>query len=268
MKSQDIAGAPGRPHEPAAALGRLQGRIVACERCPRLVAWRGEVARVRVRRFAGWDYWGRPVPSFGDPQARIVLVGLAPAAHGGNRTGRIFTGDRSGDFLFAALHRAGLASQSHSVAPGDGLTLKDAWIAAAVRCAPPGNKPTPEEQDRCRPFLEEELRHLVGVRVVIALGGLAWKAVMRCLAPEASGNRENPAFGHGAARPLPGGRTLLGSYHPSQQNTFTGRLTSAMLDDVLGIARRIAGGEAPIERSGPKGKGLRREGGSSPRGRQ
>ena len=175
------------------------------------------------------------MPPLGDARARIVLVGLAPAAHGGNRTGRIFTGDRSGEFLFAALHRAGLASSPVSVGPGDGLVLRDVWITSAVRCAPPANRPTPQEQQRCLGFLSEEMELLARRRVVVALGGLAWKAALR-----ASGVRSGGGFGHGAIRDLPGGKALLGCYHPSQQNTFTGRLTPAMLDAVLEKAKALS----------------------------
>lgn len=218
------------------ALAALTEEIVACRACPRLVAWREQVAREKVARFRDETYWGRPVPGFGDPRARILLVGLAPAAHGGNRTGRVFTGDASGDFLFAALYRAGLASSPVSRRADDGLTLHGAYVAAAVRCAPPANKPTPEERDRCAPFLARELALLAEVRVVVALGSFGWDAAVRALAP---GLRPRPRFGHGAEAPV-AGVTLLGTYHPSQQNTFTGVLTPAMLDAVLVRAVELA----------------------------
>jgi uracil-DNA glycosylase family 4 len=221
-----------------AALAALTEEIVACRACPRLVAWREQVAREKVARFRDEDYWGRPVPGFGDPAARILLVGLAPAAHGGNRTGRVFTGDASGDFLFAGLWRAGLASSPESRRAGDGLTLSGAYIAAAVRCAPPANKPTPDERDRCAPFLARELALLEDVRVVVALGSFGWDAAVRALAP---GMRPRPRFGHGAEAATDG-VTLLGTYHPSQQNTFTGVLTPSMLDAVL--ARGVVLAEA------------------------
>jgi uracil-DNA glycosylase family 4 len=217
-------------------LEALQARITQCRRCPRLVAWREEVAQVKRASFAGWEYWGRPVPAFGDPRARIMVLGLAPAAHGGNRTGRIFTGDRSGDWLFAALHRAGLANQPESVSREDGLALRGCWVTAAVRCAPPGNRPTPAERDSCLPYLASELELLERVRVIVCLGGFAWEAAMRVLdAP-----RPRPRFAHGAEAGV-GQRTLLGCYHVSQQNTFTGRLTEPMLDAVFERARGLAG---------------------------
>lgn len=218
-------------------LRALEDEVITCRLCPRLVAWREEVARTKRRAFAGEDYWGRPIPGFGDDDPWLVIVGLAPAAHGANRTGRVFTGDRSGDVLFAALHRAGLASQAESVRPGDGLELRGARVTAAVRCAPPANRPTPEERERCRPYLVRELALCPSARVVLALGAIGWDAVLRTLAPP----RPWPRFGHAAEAPLPGGRTLLGCYHPSQQNTFTGRLTPAMIDDVLARAAGIAG---------------------------
>jgi len=224
-------------------LAQLEGEVVDCFRCPRLVAWRERVAREKRASFAGEEYWGRPIPGFGDPDASVLILGLAPAAHGANRTGRVFTGDRSGDFLFAALHRTGFANQPTSRHAGDGLKLHDAWITAAVRCAPPANKPTPAERDTCLPYALRELELLAGVRVVVCLGAFAWDAALRLLA--ASGlalPRPRPRFGHGTelalGAPAP---TLLGTFHPSQQNTFTGRLTPAMLDDVLLRARELAG---------------------------
>jgi uracil-DNA glycosylase len=219
------------------ALDALTREVVECRACPRLVAWREEVARVRRRSFAGETYWGRPVPPMGDADPWLVIVGLAPAAHGGNRTGRIFTGDRSGDFLFAALYRAGLCSQPESVRADDGMRLIGCRITAAVRCAPPANRPTREEQRRCAAWLVRELALVPSAPVVLALGGLAWDA---CLAA-VEAPRPRPRFGHGAEAPL-AGRVLIGSYHVSQQNTFTGRLTPAMLDAVLRRARELRDG--------------------------
>jgi uracil-DNA glycosylase family 4 len=219
-------------------LAALTAEIVACRRCPRLVDWRERVAREKVARFRDEPYWGRPVPGFGDPAARILLVGLAPAAHGGNRTGRVFTGDASGDFLWAALHRAGLADRAASRRADDGLTLTDAYIAAAVRCAPPANKPTPDERDHCAPFLARELALLSDVRVIVALGAVGWVAAIRAIGDDAV-PRPRPRFGHGAEAAI-GRYTLVGTYHPSQQNTFTGRLTPGMIDAVLTRARDMA----------------------------
>jgi uracil-DNA glycosylase family 4 len=218
----------------------LEGRIVRCRLCPRLVAWREEVARTKRAAFADEDYWGRPLPGFGDPDAAVVVLGLAPAAHGGNRTGRIFTGDRSGDWLYRALHRARFANQPTSTDRGDGLELRDCWVAAAVRCAPPANRPTPAERDACLPWLVEELRLLGRARVVVCLGSFAWDAGLRALRGLGHAARPRPAFGHGA-RAVVGPYELLGSYHPSQQNTFTGKLTERMLDDVFATARRLVG---------------------------
>ena len=225
---------------PAVALAALAEEIAACRACPRLVAWREAAAVNPPARFRGERYWARPVPGWGDAAARIVLVGLAPAAHGGNRTGRVFTGDRSGDFLFAALHRAGLASQPTSIRPGDGLELRGAYVTAAVRCAPPANAPSPEERDRCAPFLHRELALLVDARVILALGAFGWVAALRAI-EAAHGHlaRPLPRFGHGA-EVVAGPYTLLGTFHPSQQNTFTGRLTAEMLDAVLRRARELA----------------------------
>ncbi len=226
-----------------AELAALEREVISCRRCPRLVDWREQVARTRRAAFASEDYWGRPLPGFGDPHATILVLGLAPAAHGGNRTGRIFTGDRSGDWLFAALWRAGLANQPTSVSRGDGLQLRGCFVTAAVRCAPPANRPLPEERDNCLPYLVAELELLREVRVVVCLGAFAWDVALRALgglghpAP-----RPRPRFGHGASAAV-GPYTLLGSYHPSQQNTFTGRLTEAMLDDVLTRARELCSRE-------------------------
>jgi uracil-DNA glycosylase family 4 len=219
----------------AADLEALEAEVVACRRCPRLVAWREEVAAVRRAAYRDEEYWARPVPGFGDPAARLLIVGLAPAAHGGNRTGRMFTGDRSGDFLYASLWRLGAANQPTSVSRDDGLRLQDVYITAPVRCAPPANRPTTEERDRCRPFLEAELGLLARWRVVVALGGFGFGVVAGIF-----GASPRPRFAHGARAALPGDRWLVGSYHVSQQNTFTGRLTPAMLDDVLGSALELA----------------------------
>ena len=218
----------------ATSLAALEAEIVACRACPRLVEWRERVAREKRAAFRDWDYWGRPVPGFGDPQARLVVVGLAPAAHGANRTGRVFTGDRSGDWLFRAMHRAGFANQPLAEHRDDGLELLDAYVAATVRCAPPDNRPTIEERDRCHPFFERELALLDRARVYVALGG--W-ALSRLAVTEDM--RPRPRFGHGAEFALAGGRTLLCSYHPSQQNTFTGRLTEPMFDAVFARARAL-----------------------------
>lgn len=218
------------------ALEEVEQRVVGCRACPRLVAWREQVARDKRAAYAEEEYWGRPVPGFGDPAARVVVLGLAPAAHGANRTGRMFTGDRSGDVLYAALHRAGFANQPESTHRGDGLALTDCWITAPVKCAPPQNKPTPEERDRCAPFLSAELS-LLPVRVVVALGQFGWDAALRHLADTPP--RPKPRFGHGAETSV-GDVWVLGSYHVSQQNTFTGRLTPAMLDAVFARARDLA----------------------------
>ncbi len=222
------------------ALGTLAAEITACRACPRLVAWRESVAAAPRASYAADHYWGRPVPGFGDPRARLLVVGLAPAAHGANRTGRMFTGDRSGDWLFAALHRAGFASPPTSTSRDDGLTLRGAYITAAVHCAPPGNKPQPAERAACAPFLARELSLLCEAAVVVALGQFAWQAVALQV-----GLRPRPAFGHLVESPLPGGLVMLGSYHPSQQNTFTGKLTAPMFDAVFTQARRLIsqGGE-------------------------
>ncbi len=218
------------------SLGAVHDDVVACRACPRLVAWREQVGEEKRAAYRDDDYWARPVPGFGDPAARLVVVGLAPAAHGANRTGRMFTGDRSGDFLYAALHRAGYANQPTSEHVDDGLRLDGAWITAPVRCAPPANKPTVVERDTCRPFLERELALLPEARVFLALGGFGYQGLTAFL-----GVRPRPPFAHGVEVALPDGRTVLGSYHVSQQNTFTGRLTPAMLDAVLARARALTG---------------------------
>ena len=223
------------------SLFEVERAVTICRRCPRLVAWREEVARVKRASFAGEEYWGRPLPGFGDPAARVLVLGLAPAAHGGNRTGRIFTGDRSGDWLFAALWRAGYANQPTSVARDDGLELSNCFVTAAVRCAPPANRPLPEERDNCQPWLEDEIALLAEVDVIVCLGGFAWDVALRVLAARgAEVPRPRPRFGHGAEVVL-GDFVVLGCYHPSQQNTFTGKLTEAMMDDVFGRARELAG---------------------------
>lgn len=221
------------------ALDSIETEVVGCRACPRLVAWREAVAANPPKRHRGEAYWGRPVPGFGDPAARIVLVGLAPAANGANRTGRMFTGDRSGDWLYAALHRADLASQRHSTRRGDGLRLDDVFISAVVRCAPPDNKPTVVERDTCLPYLARELRALEAARVVLALGAFGWDGALRALSNLGRDiPSPKPRFGHGAEARI-GELTLLGSYHPSQQNTFTGRLTTGMLDRVLARAKEL-----------------------------
>ena len=225
------------------ALEGLERRVTRCRRCPRLVEWRERVAREKRAAFADEDYWGRPVPGFGDPGARVYVFGLAPAAHGGNRTGRVFTGDRSGDWLFGSLYRTGFANQPTSTHPGDGLVLKGAFIAAAVRCAPPANKPLPEERDNCLPYAAEELE-LIRPDVIVCLGGFAWDAACRL-----HGLRPRPRFGHGAEHQIDGGPVLLGTYHPSQQNTFTGRLTEPMIDAVFARARKLAGSVAKVRAS-------------------
>lgn len=216
-------------------LGAITADVIACRACPRLVAWREQVAADKRAAFRDEEYWGRPVPGFGDPAAELMVVGLAPAAHGANRTGRMFTGDRSGDFLYAALYRAGYANQPTSAARDDGLELSGAWVTAPVRCAPPGNRPTADEQRRCRPFLEREFAVLTNVSVVLALGGIGFTAVCRHF-----GIAPLPRFAHGAEVDLGDGRTLLASYHVSQLNTFTGRLTDEMFDTILTRARQLS----------------------------
>lgn len=217
--------------------------VIACRRCPRLVAWREAAAQRRPRRYADWEYWGRPVPGFGDPEAQVLVVGLAPAAHGGNRTGRIFTGDRSGDWLFRALHRAGLANQPTSQHREDGLRLVGAYVTAVVRCAPPNNRPAPVERDSCLPYLKRELAALPYVRVFVALGAYALDGLSRAL-----GLRRRPSFGHGKEVLLPDGRVIICCFHPSQQNTFTGKLTEGMLDQVF--ARAVALAEGAVSPAG------------------
>ena len=234
-----------------AALAVLEAEITACRRCPRLVEWREEVARTKRAAYADEEYWGRPVPSFADPDSWLLIVGLAPGAHGANRTGRMFTGDRSGDWLFGSLHAVGLASQPSSESRDDGLVLSGAWITAVVRCAPPANRPATSERDECLPWLEREISLLPSVRIVVTLGGFAWTNTLRalgdlgCVIP-----RPRPKFGHGAEavvdasgsdRVAANSLLLLGSYHPSQQNTFTGRLTREMLDGVWERARGLRG---------------------------
>jgi uracil-DNA glycosylase family 4 len=220
------------------ALAGLAAEVSECRACPRLVDWREAVARAKRAAYRDDEYWGRPVPGYGDPEARMLVVGLAPAAHGGNRTGRIFTGDRSGDWLFASLHRCGFANKPTSRHRGDGLVLQDAYIAAAVRCAPPNNRPTPVERDTCLPYLRREMEILRGLRVLVALGSFAWDATLRVL-PDGP-PRPRPRFGHGSEARL-GSLTLIGCYHPSQQNTFTRRLTQPMLDAVFMRARALTG---------------------------
>jgi uracil-DNA glycosylase len=220
-------------------LRRVTDVVVVCRKCPRLVAWREEAARHPPRRYQGWEYWSRPLPGFGDPDARLLVVGLAPAAHGGNRTGRIFTGDRSGDWLYASMFRTGWANQPRSEHARDGLRLRGAYVAAAVRCAPPANRPTPLERDTCLPYLTRELEALEDVRVVVALGSFAWDAGLRVFASFGHRVRPRPRFGHGAETVV-GPYTLLGCYHPSQQNTFTGVLTEDMMDAVFARARTLA----------------------------
>jgi uracil-DNA glycosylase family 4 len=232
---------------PSFPLQILTERIINCSRCPRLVAWREQVAREKRAAFRDEEYWGRPVPGFGDTQARVVLCGLAPAAHGGNRTGRVFTGDRSGDWLFAGLHRAGFANQPTSRNRGDGLRLKDCYVTACVRCAPPANKPTIQERDNCLEYLAAELPLLKRARVLVCLGAFAWAGVLRTLRSVGHQLGSRPAFGHGAEAAI-GPYVLLGCYHPSQQNTFTGRLTEKMLNAVLKRAKYLAGGKTRRKR--------------------
>jgi uracil-DNA glycosylase family 4 len=226
------------------SLERINADIVQCVRCPRLVWWREEAARHPPARFAGQRYWARPVPGFGDFQARVLIVGLAPAAHGGNRTGRIFTGDRSGDFLFPVLHDVGFANRPTSVDANDGLRLIDLYVGAVNRCAPPGNKPTPQERDNCLPYLVRELRVLVRTRVLVCLGAFAWDGALRALAALGHETRPRPVFGHGAEARV-GPYVLCGTYHPSQQNTFTGKLTREMFAAIFRRAKVLADASTP-----------------------
>lgn len=250
-------------------LADLERAITRCRRCPRLVGWCAQVAREKRRAYEQETYWGRPVPGFGDPRARIWIIGLAPGAHGANRTGRVFTGDRSGDFLYAALHRAGLASQPESVGRDDGMRLAGTWISAAVRCAPPGNRPLPLEIEACAQWLDQECAGLPSARTWIALGGIAWEAALELAARQGwVPPRPRPRFGHGAELmlELQGKRVvLLGSYHVSQQNTFTGRLTPAMFDKLIARALELSsaesGSRAGATRSFPRSRVAR------PRGR-
>jgi uracil-DNA glycosylase family 4 len=227
-----------------AELERISDVVVDCRACPRLVEWREKVALEKRASFASEVYWGRPIPSFGDPEARVLIVGLAPAAHGGNRTGRMFTGDRSGDWLYASLFRTGYANQPVSIHPNDGLKLTGVFIGAVVRCAPPANKPLPAERDRCLPYLGEELQHLPNLRVIVALGAFAWDGALRLLSGMGEVPKPRPRFGHLAEARI-GRYLLLGSYHPSQQNTFTGKLTEPMTDAVFKRAREASRGGAP-----------------------
>jgi uracil-DNA glycosylase family 4 len=232
----------------AESVAALQDEIINCFRCPRLVEWRERIAREKVRRFAGEQYWGRPIPSFGDPMARLLILGLAPAAHGGNRTGRMFTGDRSGDWLYRALYRAGFANQPTSVHRGDGLRLTDCYITAVIHCAPPDNKPLPDEVSNCRPYLLRELELLSRVRVLVALGRIAFDAAIASIGLEdhpaekqakPARRMPRPKFTHGAECRLRGGMTMIASFHPSQQNTFTGKLTEPMFDQIFSRANEL-----------------------------
>lgn len=241
-----VSGAVASTAAAPASLAAQDARIIACRRCPRLVDWCATVARDKRAAYAGESYWARPVPGFGDPAARLLVCGLAPGAHGANRTGRAFTGDRSGEWLYRALHRAGFANQPTSTGRDDGLVLHDCYITLAVRCAPPDNKPTPAERDQCLPYLVDDLRLFGRARIIVCLGAFAWDAVARAIAaldPSArlsAGDEPRALFAHGA-RATVGGYTLLGSYHPSQQNTFTGRLTEPMFDAIFSAARAQLG---------------------------
>lgn len=215
-------------------LNEINAEIVACRRCPRLVAWREEVARVKRKAYQDQEYWGKPVPGFGDPDARILIVGLAPGAHGSNRTGRVFTGDASGGFMYPALHRAGFANQPSAVSRDDDLILKDVYIAAVAHCVPPANKPTPEELDNCQPYLERTLQ-LLKPNVIVCLGRIAFERILRIY----SVRKRRVTFSHGAAHQLESGEWILCSYHPSQQNTLTGRLTTKMFDDIWEKAKEL-----------------------------
>lgn len=230
----------GRVAGSAGTLAAVEREVVECRACPRLVGWRERVGREKVARFADQVYWARPVAGYGDPRARVMVVGLAPAARGGNRTGRMFTGDRSGDFLLASLHRNGFADRPTSSSRDDGLELSGSYLTAVVRCAPPANRPTSDERDRCLPFLTREIAASADLRVIVALGAFAWDGTLRALATLGHENRPRPRFAHGAERTV-GPYVLLGSFHPSQQNTFTGKLTGPMLDAVFARARAVAG---------------------------
>lgn len=224
-------------------LRTIQDEVVRCRRCARLTEWREQAGREKRAAFRHEEYWARPVPGFGDPAARLLVLGLAPAAHGANRTGRMFTGDRSGDWLFRAMHRAGFATQPGSIHRDDGLALTGAWVTSGVKCAPPDNKPLPDERDACTGFLQREIRALAELRVVLCLGGFAWSAALRVLREmDYVLPKPLPGFGHGSRARVEPGLTLLGSYHPSQQNTFTGRLTEPMLDEVFAAAREMVAG--------------------------
>ncbi len=249
----------------ASELEDISREVVECRRCPRLVEWRERVAREKVPRFSSWDYWGRPVPGFGDPRARILVVGLAPAANGGNRTGRIFTGDRSGDFLYPSLHRAGLSNRPTSTEPGDGLRLVRTYISAVNRCAPPQNRPTTQERDNCLPYLAREVAALTALRVIVALGSYAWDGSLRALASLGYARTPKPRFAHAAETEI-GPYRLVGSFHPSQRNTFTGTLTPEMLDSVFRRAAEAASlslDRRPRQASaGPSSSGSGRRSGS------
>jgi uracil-DNA glycosylase family 4 len=235
-----MVGKPRDPNSGSEPLEQLSAKIHRCRHCLRLVDWREASAAAPPRRYQGEEYWARPVAGFGDPDARLALVGLAPAAHGANRTGRMFTGDRSGDWLYAALHRAGYANQPTSTGPADGLRLLGAYVTAVVRCAPPANRPTPAERDNCLPYLARELELLGNCRTIVALGGFAWDGALRALGKLGRESpRPKPRFAHGAEAEV-GEWKLIGCYHPSQQNTFTGRLTESMLDEILARARKLS----------------------------
>ncbi len=224
----------------AISLDALQQTVITCRKCSRLVRWREKIAKEKVKRFHEWDYWGKPVPSFGDPNARLLIVGLAPAAHGANRTGRMFTSDKSGSLLYPTLHKFGFANQPTSFTRDDGLKLKDCYITAVVRCAPPQNKPTPKELQNCHPYFLEELRLLKSVRVIVGLGKIAFNTVFRALKElQMTSLKNKPAFGHGVVAPIAPNLLLIGSYHPSQQNTFTGRLTRPMFESIFQKAKNL-----------------------------
>jgi len=256
MDEEQARSTPYQPRRPADSLARLTAEIVACRKCPRLVAWREEVGRVKRAAFRDWTYWAKPVPGFGDPDAGVLVVGLAPAAHGGNRTGRIFTGDQSGDWLYRSLYRAGFASQPTSVSRDDGLTLRGAYVAAAVRCAPPANRPSVQERDNCLPYLAREIGLLKRIRVFVCLGAFAYDCLSRVI-----GLRRRPSFRHGLEVTLADGRVVLCSFHPSQQNTFTGRLTQPMFDAVFARARQLTEAQG-VPTASSSSAGTRTAGGS------